>query len=87
MVAEALPLSHPKLEHSSDFAFDEATRALAKLETHEAVCAERYRGLEKQGTDLFNRIDRLERVMLGATGVLLVGMLGMIMKLAPMLTK
>ena len=45
-----------------------------KLVTHEAVCAERY-------STFIMRVDRLERLLIGAAGVLIVGMAGIIMSI------
>jgi hypothetical protein len=45
-----------------------------KLVTHEAVCAERY-------ATFINRVDRLERILIGAAGVLIIGMAGVIMSI------
>jgi hypothetical protein len=45
-----------------------------KLVTHEAVCAERY-------ATFINRVDRLERILIGAAGVLIIGMAGIIMSI------
>lgn len=42
-----------------------------QLTTHEAVCAERY-------TTFIKRVDRLESLLLKATGALIVGMAGII---------
>ena len=43
-----------------------------KLITHEAICAERY-------ATFIYRVDRLERLLIAAAGVLIVGMAGVIM--------
>jgi hypothetical protein len=45
-----------------------------KLVTHEAICAERY-------ATFIQRVDRLERILIGAAGVLIVGMAGIIMSI------
>jgi len=45
-----------------------------KLVTHEAVCAERY-------ATFIQRVDRLERLLIGAAGVLIIGMAGVIMSI------
>jgi hypothetical protein len=39
----------------------------ARLNTHEAVCAERYEGINV-------RLDRLEKIILATCGVLIIGM-------------
>lgn len=43
-----------------------------KLITHEAICAERY-------NTFITRVDRLEKLLIKAAGVLIVGMAGVIM--------
>ena len=45
----------------------------AEISEHEAVCAERYIGI-------MQRINRLEAVMLAATGVLICGMAALIIR-------
>jgi hypothetical protein len=45
-----------------------------KLVTHEAICAERY-------ATFIHRVDRLERLLIAAAGVLIVGMAGIIMSI------
>jgi hypothetical protein len=45
-----------------------------KLVTHEAICAERY-------ATFIQRVDRLERLLIAAAGVLIVGMAGVIMSI------
>jgi hypothetical protein len=45
-----------------------------KLITHEAICAERY-------ATFITRVDRLERILIGAAGVLIIGMAGIIMSI------
>lgn len=49
-----------------------------RLDTHEKVCAERYKNLDERGASLISRMDRLERIMISATGGTFVGMLGII---------
>lgn len=46
-------------------------RALARLEAHEEVCALRYQGI-------IDRVGRLEKVIIGAAGTLILGMGGLI---------
>lgn len=45
--------------------------ALTRIDTHEAVCAERWRLI-------LARMDRLEHVIMGAAGALIVGMAALI---------
>ena len=45
----------------------------AEISEHEAVCAQRY-------LDIMSRINRMEAVMLGATGVLITGMAALIIR-------
>ena len=49
--------------------------ALAKLSTHEAVCAERYEGIN-------DRLARLEKIMITGCGGIIVFMAGLIATLA-----
>lgn len=50
----------------------DAAEALARIETHEAVCALRWQ-------QIMARIGRLETIIIGAAGTLIVGMAGIIM--------
>lgn len=45
----------------------------AKLSTHEAVCAERYLGINA-------RLKRLEQIMIGSAGFIIVLLLGLALK-------
>lgn len=45
----------------------------AKLSTHEAVCAERYLGINA-------RLKRLETIMIGSAGFIIVLLLGLVLK-------
>ena len=45
----------------------------AKLSTHEAVCAERYLGINA-------RLKRLETIMLGSAGFIIVLLVGLVLK-------
>lgn len=51
-----------------------AEKVEAKLETHEAVCAERYLGINA-------RLKRLEMILLGAAGTLILLLLNIVIKL------
>ena len=51
-----------------------ADKVEAKLETHEAVCAERYLGINA-------RLKRLEMILLGAAGTLILLLLNIVVKL------
>lgn len=42
-----------------------------RLDTHEAVCAERYK-------TFIERVDRLEKLLLRATGALITGLVGVL---------
>lgn len=55
-------------------AIAKAEKVEAKLETHEAVCAERYLGINA-------RLKRLEGILLGAAGTMIVLLLGIALKL------
>lgn len=45
----------------------------AKLATHEAVCAERYAGINA-------RLKRLEHILIGSAGAIIIMLLGLVMK-------
>ena len=49
------------------------TSVAHEVSQHEAVCAQRY-------LDIMSRINRMEAVMLGATGVLICGMAALIIR-------
>ena len=49
------------------------TAVASEISQHEAVCAQRY-------LDIMSRINRMEAVMLGATGVLICGMAALIIR-------
>jgi hypothetical protein len=51
-----------------------ADKVEAKLETHEAVCAERYLGINA-------RLKRLEMILIGAAGTLILLLLNIVIKL------
>lgn len=51
-----------------------ADKVEAKLQTHEAVCAERYLGINA-------RLKRLEMILLGAAGTLILLLLNIVVKL------
>ena len=51
-----------------------ADKVEAKLETHEAVCAERYLGINA-------RLKRLEMILIGAAGTLILLLLNLVVKL------
>ena len=56
--------------------------AEARLSVHEAVCAERYGNLLAMLTSTVNRVGRLESLVWGVAGVMIVGMAGLIATLA-----
>lgn len=45
----------------------------ARLETHEAVCAERYAGINA-------RLKRLEHILIGSAGAIILLLLGLVLK-------
>jgi hypothetical protein len=45
----------------------------AKLMTHEAVCAERYAGINA-------RLKRLEQILIGSAGFIIILLLGLVLK-------
>lgn len=51
-----------------------ADKVAAQLDTHEAVCAERYLGINA-------RLKRLEMILLGAAGTLILLLLNIVVKL------
>ena len=55
-------------------AHNKAIEVAAQLDTHEAVCAERYLGINA-------RLKRLEMILLGAAGTLIVLLLNIVIKL------
>lgn len=54
------------------------TEVEAKLSAHEQVCAERYATINTRLEGVDARLKRLERIIMNAAGVLLVGMGGMV---------
>ena len=55
-------------------AHNKAVEVAAKLDTHEAVCAERYLGINA-------RLKRLEMILIGAAGTLILLLLNIVVKL------
>ena len=54
---------------------------LARLTTHEAVCAERYGGILTSLTSMATRIGRLEMLVWASAGSLIIGMATLIVTL------
>lgn len=54
------------------------TEVESRLSTHEQVCAERYANINHRFDGVDARLKRLERIIMNAAGVLLVGMGGLI---------
>jgi hypothetical protein len=67
--------SKPTLKEVSDKM--DARDVAAKLNTHEEVCAERYGQIR-------SRLNRLEAILIGTAGTLLLGMAGLVVKLMKM---
>jgi hypothetical protein len=52
---------------------EDGQRALAKLETHEAVCAERYKALDIRLAMGANRMQRIEYILYGVVALIVFG--------------
>jgi hypothetical protein len=61
---------------------DSATEPSARLDTHEAVCAERYGNLVRLIETTTHRVGRLEVLVVIVAGSMIVGMAGLIITLA-----
>jgi hypothetical protein len=59
----------------------------AQLNTHEAVCAQRYEGIELQFRSTNARLKRIEGLMIAAAGVVIAGFGSIIMMLFQLLAK
>jgi hypothetical protein len=59
----------------------------AQLNTHEAVCAQRYEGIELQFRSSNARLKRIEGLMIAAAGVVIAGFGSIIMMLFQLLAK
>lgn len=59
----------------------------AQLNTHEAVCAQRYEGIELQFRSTNARLKRIEGLMIAAAGVVIAGFGSIIMMLFQILAK
>jgi hypothetical protein len=59
----------------------------AQLNTHEAVCAQRYAGIEVQFRSSNARLKRIEGLMIAAAGVVIAGFGSIIMMLFQILAK
>ena len=53
----------------------------SKLETHEAVCAERYGKIELQFEASNARLKRIETILMGSVGFIIVSLLAIALKL------
>jgi hypothetical protein len=63
------------------------TAVEAQLNTHEAVCAQRYEGIELQFRSTNARLKRIEGLMIAAAGVVIAGFGSIIMMLFQLLAK
>jgi hypothetical protein len=63
------------------------TAVEAQLNTHEAVCAQRYEGIELQFRSSNARLKRIEGLMIAAAGVVIAGFGSIIMMLFQLLAK
>ena len=52
---------------------EDGQKALAKLETHEAVCAERYKALDIRLAMGTNRMQRIEYLLYGVVALIVFG--------------
>ena len=64
---------------------DEVHDLDTRLTTHEAVCEQRYKGIEAANTAIKVSIGRIERILLAVTGTLILGMGGIIWTLLQLL--
>lgn len=65
----AATIDRPRPRNAGD-----GSRALTRIDTHERVCAERWQ-------QILARMDRMEKIMIGAAGTLIVGMGGLVVTL------
>lgn len=49
----------------------------ARLNTHEAVCAERYKGIQDQFEGANARLKRVEKILIGACGFIIAMLISM----------
>lgn len=64
-----------EMERPRSRGLSEGAKALLRIETHEAVCAERW-------ATVLSRMNRLEAIVISAAGVLITGMGALIVTLA-----
>ena len=60
----------------------EVEEVAANLDKHEAVCAERWKTAFNRFDDIDSNIKRVENILLGAAGSLIVGAVGLILVMA-----
>jgi|TARA_B100000035_G_C20976704_1_gene543500 hypothetical protein len=60
----------------------EVEEVAANLDKHEAVCAERWKTAFNRFDDIDSNIKRVENILLGAAGSLIVGAIGLILVMA-----
>lgn len=53
----------------------------ARLNTHEAVCAERYAGIQKQFDGANARLKRLEKILIGSVGFIIAILMSIVLKM------
>lgn len=53
----------------------------ARLNTHEAVCAERYKGIQDQFDGANARLKRLEKILIGSVGFIIALLLSLVLKM------
>lgn len=53
----------------------------ARLNTHEAVCAERYKGIQDQFDGANARLKRLEKILIASVGFIIALLLSLVLKM------
>ncbi len=53
----------------------------ARLNTHEAVCAERYKGIQDQFDGANARLKRLEKILISSVGFIVALLLTLVLKM------
>lgn len=53
----------------------------ARLNTHEAVCAERYKGIQDQFDGANARLKRIEKILIGSIGFIVALLLSLVLKM------
>ena len=61
---------------------DDAKQVKMDLEKHEAICAERWKTAFNRFDDFVNSIKRIERILIGGSGAVILFMAGLIVTMA-----